>query len=148
MRIFDSQINKTIFSGREIVKLPVDISTNAGLKLNFQIKKQKIIIELLARKVSGIGSLELKFLKQDIIVNSANITIENNYFNNKRIEIDLQSDIDKITIDKVKGFSGRVGIGRVTISDLISDSDNIKIIKNMTIPKSVKGELVIDGILI
>jgi hypothetical protein len=148
MRIFDSQINKTIFSGREIVKLPVDISTNAGLKLNFQIKKQKIIIELLARKVSGIGSLELKFLKQDIIVNSANITIENNYFNNKRIEIDLQSDIDKITIDKAKGFSGRVGIGRVTISDLISDNDNIKIIKNMTIPKSVKGELVIDGILI
>ncbi len=148
MRIFDSQINKAIFSGKDIIKLPVDISTNAGLKLNFQIKKQKIIIEFLARKVSGVGSLDLKFLKQDIVVNSANITIENNYFNNKRIEIDLQSDIDKITIDKTKGFSGRVGIGRITISDLTSDSDNIKIIKNMTIPKSAKGELVIDGILI
>jgi hypothetical protein len=148
MRIFDSQINKSIFSGRESVKLPVDVSTNAGLKINFQIKKQKIIIEFLARKVSGIGSLDINCLKQDNIVNSLSFVIENNYFNNKRIEIDLQSDIDKITIDKTKGFTGRVGIGRITISDLISDGDNIKIIKNMAIPKPAKGELVIDGMLI
>ena len=148
MRIFDSQINKTIFSGRDPVKLPVDISSNASLKINFEIKKQKIIIELLSRKISGVGFLKVLFYKKENIEKTENINIEHNFFQNKKIEVDLESDIDKIVFEKEKGFSGRINIGRVTISNFDIEPDSIKTIRGLTVPLRSDRENVIDGLLI
>ena len=148
MRIFDSQINKTIFSGRDPVKLPVDISSNASLKINFEIKKQKIIIELLSRKISGVGFLKVLFYKKENIEKIENINIEHNFFQNKKIEVALESDIDKIVFEKEKGFSGRINIGRVTISNFDIEPDSIKTIRGLTVPLRSDRENVIDGLLI
>lgn len=148
MRIFDSQINKTIFLGRDPVKLPVDISSNASLKINFEIKKQKIIIELLSRKISGVGFLKVLFYKKENIEKTENINIEHNFFQNKKIEVDLESDIDKIVFEKEKGFSGRINIGRITISNFDIRPDCIKTIKGLAIPVRSDRENVIDGLLI
>lgn len=148
MRIFDSQINKTIFSGRDPVKLPVDISSNASLKINFEIKKQKIIIELLSRKISGVGFLKVLFYKKENIEKTENINIEHNFFQNKKIEVDLESDIDKIVFEKEKGFSGRINIGRITISNFNIEPGSIKTIKGLAIPVRSDKDNVIDGLLI
>ena len=148
MRIFDSQINKTIFSGRDPVKLPVDISSNASLKINFEIKKQKIIIELLSRKISGVGFLKVLFYKKENIEKIENINIEHNFFQNKKIEVALESDIDKIVFEKEKGFSGRINIGRITISNFDIEHKSIKTIKGLAIPIRSERDNVINGLLI
>ena len=148
MRIFDSQINKAIFSGREVAKLPADISSNSSLKLNFEIKKQKIIIELLSRKISGVGFLNILFYNKDNIENTESVNIEHNFYQNKRIEVDLQSNIDKIIFEKEKGFSGRINIGRITISNLDIQMDAVKTIKGLAVPMRSEKDQIIDGLLI